>query len=58
MGKRVAMLAMMAALFGASTACFGLFQDDSKRPASSDPCAGLIGQERIDCESRAAGQGG
>jgi hypothetical protein len=52
------MLAMMAALFGASTACFGLFQDDSKKPASSDPCAGLIGQERIDCESRAAGQGG
>jgi hypothetical protein len=55
MAKTVTMLVMMAALLAFSTACFGLFKGKSESPGS-DPCAGLVGQEKIDCEERARGE--
>jgi hypothetical protein len=61
MRKRIVMLSALAVLAGASTACFGLFtksDDPAPAPASSDPCAGLTGQARTDCETRRSGQPG
>jgi hypothetical protein len=55
MAKTITMLALMAALLAFSTACFGLFQGKSDSP-SSNPCAGLVGQEKIDCEERERGE--
>lgn len=55
MTKRIVMLALLAGLAGASTACFGLFSRSDDAPAAShDPCAGLIGAARADCEARAS----
>lgn len=53
MAKTIVMLAMMAALVGATTACFGLFKGDDK---PTDPCGGLVGQEKVDCEKKARGE--
>jgi hypothetical protein len=59
MTKRITMLAILAVVAGASTACFGLFsKEDSAPRTTSDPCAGLTGQARADCEARAGSQGG
>jgi len=60
MTKRIVMLGALAVLAGASTACFGLFtkSDPAPAPAASDPCAGLTGQARTDCETRSTGQPG
>ncbi|HZR82358.1 MAG TPA: hypothetical protein VFD92_14795 [Candidatus Binatia bacterium] len=56
--KTALMIAGLAALLGASTACFGLFsKDDPDRPAVRSSCAGLTGQAKADCEKRAASQG-
>ncbi|HEY8515515.1 MAG TPA: hypothetical protein VIS07_08375 [Candidatus Binatia bacterium] len=54
MTKRIAMLATLALFAGASTACFGLFtrEDPAPSTSSTDPCAGLTGAARADCESR------
>jgi hypothetical protein len=55
MAKTIAMLTLMAALVGATTACFGLFQGKSDE-GKTDPCAGLVGQEKEDCEKRIRGE--
>jgi hypothetical protein len=55
MAKTITMLAMMAALLAISTACSGLFNGKSESPAS-DPCAGLVGQEKVNCEERVRGE--
>jgi len=59
MTKRFVMFAILAVVAGASTACFGLFSSKDPAPkTTTDPCAGLTGQARTDCETRAGGQGG
>jgi hypothetical protein len=55
MAKTLVMLTLMAALVGATTACFGLFSGKSDKDATN-PCAGLVAQEKIDCEERARGE--
>jgi hypothetical protein len=50
--KTIVMLASLALVLGAGTACFGLFS--KKEPAATDPCAGLTGQAKADCESKKA----
>lgn len=55
MAKTIVMLAAMVVLVGASTACFGVFGSD--KPSTQDPCAGLVGQARSDCEARQAAGG-
>jgi hypothetical protein len=55
MVKTITMLALMGLLLALSTGCFGLFQGKSESP-TANPCAGLAGQEKIDCEERARGE--
>ncbi len=55
MTKRIVMLSLLAALAGASTACFGLFSRSDDAPATHDPCAGLTGEARAECEARTSG---
>ena len=52
--KTIAMLAGLALVMGAGTACFGLFSSDSSKskPAAQASCEGLTGQAKIDCENR------
>jgi uncharacterized membrane protein len=55
--KTVAMVLALAAVTGASTACFGLFtRDDDAAPALAESCEGLAGQARLDCERRKAAE--
>jgi hypothetical protein len=56
--KNFLMVAGLALLVGASTACFGLFSrddDGARRPAVQASCEGLTGQAKIDCENRKQG---
>jgi hypothetical protein len=47
------MLVALAGVLGAGTACFGLLTGRDKKAASSaEPCAGLEGQAKEDCERR------
>ncbi len=52
--KTIAMVAGLALVMGAGTACFGLFSSDSSKskPAAQASCEGLTGQAKIDCEKR------
>ena len=46
-----------AALFAASTACFGLFDRSPERSPAEPSCDGLTGQAKIDCENQRAAEG-
>jgi hypothetical protein len=50
--KNLLMLAGIAAVLGAGTACFGLFSSAKDRPGVSDSCDDLTGQAKVDCERR------
>jgi uncharacterized membrane protein len=52
--KSLVMLAALATVLGAGTACFRLFggSDEAAKDAEIEACAGLSGQARIDCEAR------
>jgi uncharacterized membrane protein len=52
--KTLLMLAALATVLGAGTACFRLFAGSSEpaREAEIEECAGLSGQARTDCEAR------
>jgi hypothetical protein len=54
MTKTIMMLAGLAGVFAAGTACFGLFSSGSERPPQGqvEECAGLSGQAKVDCERR------
>jgi len=53
--KTVAMVLALAAVIGASTACFGRFtRDDAAAPALAESCEGLTGEALLDCERRKA----
>ena len=52
--KTVVMLASLAILAGASTACFGLFSGKDDKATVQDPCKGLTGQAKQDCENKKA----
>ena len=52
MTKTIVMLASLALFAGASTACFGLFSSDSDKKTIQDPCQGLSGQAKADCEKK------
>ena len=42
----------LALVFAAGVACFGLFSSNDADRAPADPCAGLTGQAKVDCEQR------
>jgi uncharacterized membrane protein len=50
--KTIVMVAALGGVLAGGTACFGLFSDSKKETSTSDPCAGLSGQARTDCEAR------
>jgi len=60
--KTTLMLLGLAAIFASGVACAKIFDSitggsdkaavPAAAPASADPCAGLTGQARTDCESR------
>lgn len=52
--KTLVMLAALATVLGAGTACFRLFggSDAPAKEAEIEACAGLSGQAKIDCEAR------
>ncbi len=42
----------LALVFAAGVACFGLFSSNDADRAPADPCAGLTGQAKVDCEQQ------
>ena len=54
MRKTIVMLTGLAAVFAVGTACSSMFSGGSDPAPAADPCAGLSGQAKADCEQRQA----